>query len=115
MADCEAAGELVELGLVEDVGDEADAGDGLEDVVVDGYDSGAFLAAVLERMEGEVAETGGLGVAVDADDAALLARLLVVVARAGWCGWERDNLGKGIFGGYEKERFDGGARESGDY
>ena len=47
MADGERAGELVELGLVEDVGDEADAGDGLEDVVVDGYYSGAFLAAVL--------------------------------------------------------------------
>ena len=40
-----AAGELVE-----DFGDEAHAGDGLEDVVVDGDDSGAFLAAVLEGM-----------------------------------------------------------------
>jgi len=54
MADCEAAGELIELGQVEDVGVEADAGDGLEDVVVDGYDSNAFLVAVLERMEVQV-------------------------------------------------------------
>lgn len=112
MADGEAAGELVKLGLVEDVGDEADAGDGLEDVVVNGYDSGAFLAAVLERVEGEVAETGGLGVAVDAYDAALLARFLIV-PRAVFCGGQRDYIGKGVFGGYEEERFDGGRKESG--
>lgn len=50
VADGEVAGELVEFGFVEDVGDKSDAGDGLENVVVDGYDSGAFLAAVLERV-----------------------------------------------------------------
>jgi len=115
VADGEAAGELVQLGLVEDVGDEAHAGDGLEDVVVNGYDSGAFLAAVLERVEGEVAEAGGLRVAVDADDAALLARLLVIIPRAVVRGWGRDNIGKGVFGGYEEERFDGGARGRGKY
>lgn len=114
MADCEAARELVELGLVEDVRDEANAGYGLEDVVVNGYNSGAFLAAVLERMESEVAETGGLRVAIDADDAALLARL-VVIAGCGCCGWDRENVGKGIFGGYEEKTFDGGAREGGEY
>ena len=64
--------------MVEDFGDEANAGDGLEDVVVDGDDSGAFLAAMLERVEGKVAEARGLRVAVYADHAALLARLLVV-------------------------------------
>ena len=48
VADGGVAGELVEFGLVEDVGDEAYAGDGVENVVVNGDDSGAFLAAVLE-------------------------------------------------------------------
>ena len=39
---------LVEFWLVEDFRDEAHAGDGLEDVVVDGDNFGTFLAAVLE-------------------------------------------------------------------
>lgn len=46
---------------------------------MDGDDAGAFLAAVLESVEGEVAETGGVGVAVDANNAALFAGFLVVV------------------------------------
>lgn len=52
VADGGVAGELVEFGLVEDVGDEAYAGDGVENVVVNGDDSGAFFAAVLEGVEG---------------------------------------------------------------
>lgn len=48
---------------------------------MDGDDSGAFLAAVLEGVEGQVGEAGGLGVAVDADDAALLAGLIVMVIK----------------------------------
>ncbi|MED6194076.1 hypothetical protein PIB30_025151 [Stylosanthes scabra] len=56
MTDGEGAGELVELGLVEHVGDEAGTGDGLKDLIVDGYDPDAILAAVLEGVECEVAE-----------------------------------------------------------
>lgn len=73
------AGEPGEFGLINDVGDETDAGDGAEDAVVDSDDSGALLAAVLESVEGEVAETGGVGVAVDANDAALFTGLFVIV------------------------------------
>ena len=79
VANGRGAGEAGELGLVEDVGDEADAGDGLEVVVVDGYDAGTFLAAVLEGVEGQGAETGGFRVAVDAHHAALFTGLLVFV------------------------------------
>ena len=83
VADGEAAGELVQLRLVEHVGNETNAGDGLEDVVVNRNDSGAFLAAVLKRVEGEVAKARGLRVAVYAHHAALLARLLVVPGASG--------------------------------
>lgn len=79
MANCDVAGKLIELRFVEDVGDEADSGDRLEDVVVDGNDSGAFLAAVLESVESEVAETRRFWVAVDSHNSALFARLVVVV------------------------------------
>lgn len=48
MADGEVVMKLVEFWLVEDFRDEAHAGDGLEDVVVDGDNFGTFLAAVLE-------------------------------------------------------------------
>lgn len=80
VADGGVAGELVELGLGEDVGDEADAGDGVEDfVAVDGDDPGAFLAAVLEGVQGQVGEAGCLGVAEDTHHATLLPRLFVVI------------------------------------
>lgn len=46
------ARQLIEFGLVEDFRDEADAGNGLENVFVDGDDSGAFLATVLESVKG---------------------------------------------------------------
>lgn len=95
MANSRIAGELIEFGLIEDFGDEADAGDGLEDVIVDGDDSGAFLAAVLEGMESQIAEARGFRVAVDSDHAALLAGLFVVVIGG-------EDVGDGVFDGGEK-------------
>lgn len=76
MADGGGSGELVELGLVEDLGDEADAGDGQEDVLMGSYNAGALLAPVLEGVEGQIAEAGGFGVSIDADDAAFFTGLV---------------------------------------
>ena len=109
VADGGGAGELAQLRLGEDFGDEADAGNGVEEVSGDGDDSGSLLAAVLERVEGEVAETRRLRVAVDSDDAALFAGLVVGVEDWGvWsligCG---DNDGYRVFGGGCEEGFVG--------
>lgn len=74
---------------------------------MDGYDSGAFLAAVLERVECQVAEAGGFRVTVDSHDAALLAWLFVIIIEGegglgllllllwGWL----DEVGDGVLGG----------------
>lgn len=85
----------------------------MENVVVDGDDAGAFLATVLERVEGEVAETRGFWVAVDAHNAALFAGLVVVVVEGlfefwGW-GFCRDvnDVGDWVFGGNEVRGFVG--------
>jgi len=87
----------------------------VEDVVVDGDDAGAFLAAVLEGVEGEGAETGGFWVAVDAHNAALFARLFVIIeggeSVCGFGAWERQSVAggmrekglKGVGGGVEKK------------
>ena len=89
--------------MVENFGDQAHASDGwLEDIVVDGYDSGAFLAAMLERMQGKVAEPRGLRVTVYANHAAFLARLIIVVAS--------HSIGNRVFGENELERESGGFR-----
>ena len=41
-------------------------------LAVGGGDAGALLPAVLQRVEAEVGEVGGLGVPEDAEDAALV-------------------------------------------
>lgn len=79
MANRVLARKFVQLGLIKNLRYEADAGDGLQNVVVDRNYSGAFLSPVLEGVESEVAEAGSFGVAVDSDDAALLPELIVVV------------------------------------
>ena len=45
-------------------------------VAVGGDDAGALLAAMLQRVEAEVREVGRLGVAEDAEDAALVLELV---------------------------------------
>ena len=97
---------LRELRLVEDVRNEANSVDGVEEVFMGGDDAGAFLAAVLEGVEGEGAETGGFWVAVDAHNAALFAGLFVIIIMEGGesvCG----------FGAWERQRVAGGMREKG--
>jgi len=50
--------------------------------VAGGADAGGFLAAVLEGVEAEIGELGGLGVAVDGDDAAFFVKR-IRVAKSG--------------------------------
>lgn len=54
---------------------------------MDGDDASAFLAAVLEGMEGEVAEAGGFWIAVDANYATFFTGLVGV-----------EGSGIGVFG-----------------
>ena len=57
--------------LVEAVGDVAHRLVDLQPAAVRRRDADALLAAMLQRVEAEVGQVGGLGVAVDAEDAAL--------------------------------------------
>lgn len=66
-ADAEAG----DVGLGEDVGDEAHAGVAFDASAVGHGDAGGFLAAVLLGVEASVAGVDAVGVAPDGDDAAL--------------------------------------------
>ena len=63
-------GSWLELALGEDVGDEALLLPLMEAVTVGGDDAGRLLPAMLQRVQPEVGDVRGLGMAVDADDAA---------------------------------------------
>ena len=70
--DSDVTGERLQRLLVERFGDVAHgAGDPELDAVGRG-DAGALLPAVLERVKAEVSEVGGLGMAEDSEDAALV-------------------------------------------
>ena len=56
------------------VADEAEAALGIEAVAVEGDDAGRLLAAVLEGVQPERGDGGGVGMAEDAEDAAFLAQ-----------------------------------------
>ena len=45
-----------------------------------GNDAGGFLAAMLERIEAEVGEVGGFGMAEDAEDATFVVEVIVGVS-----------------------------------
>ena len=76
VADGDMAGQRRERLLVEDVVDVAHLADRADAGAVRRRDAGALLPAMLQRVEAEIGELGGLGVAVDAEDAALLAELV---------------------------------------
>ena len=56
------------------VADEAEPALGIEALAVEGDDARRFLAAMLQRMEAERRDRGGVGVAEDAEDAAFFAQ-----------------------------------------
>ena len=81
VADRQVAAERAQLVLAEDLRDEAERALG-DDVaaVVGGRDPRRLLAAVLERVEGEVREAGDVVLGrVDAEDAALVTRSVAMV------------------------------------
>ena len=75
MADRGGAGQAVDhLAAGEVVADEAHAALGVEALAVEGDDAGGLLAAVLERVQAERRDGGGVGMAEDAEHAAFLAQ-----------------------------------------
>jgi hypothetical protein len=70
---------LTEFGVVENIGNETNAGNGLKDAIVDGYNTSTFLSTVLKSVESEITETRSFWIAVDTDNAAFFTRLFVVI------------------------------------
>ncbi len=77
VTDGDAARQLREVLLAERVLDEAHRAVEVELLAVARDDARRLLAAVLERVQAEVREVRRLGVAVDAEDAALVAEMVV--------------------------------------
>src|SRR5262249_6825186 len=82
------------------VADEAETPLGMKPAAVEGDDAGRLLAAVLKRMQAERGDRGGIGMAVDAEHAALLAQPVAVevdveagVARVHGAHLHRDQCG----------------------
>ena len=84
VADRGAARQPVDhLLIAEIVADRAKAAMRVELVAVERDDAGRFLAAVLQRVQAERGHRGGVGMAEDAEYAALLVQPVVVVERSG--------------------------------
>ena len=62
----------------EAVADEAEVALGVEALAVEGDDAGRLLAAMLQGVQAERRDRGGVGVAEDAEDAAFLAQRVAV-------------------------------------
>src|SRR5262245_58752650 len=81
MPDRDRAGQAVDhLAAGEALADEAHAALGMEALAVVVDDAGRFLAAMLERVQSERRDRGGVRVAEHAEDAALLTQPVVVEA-----------------------------------
>ena len=74
MADGRVAGQVIDhFPPREGVADQAEAAFGMEALAVEGDDAGGFLAAMLERVQAERGDGGGVGMAENAEHAAFLA------------------------------------------
>ena len=78
VADGNISGQAAQNFRREQVGDTAHAAVVVNLAAVAGGDAGAFLAAVLERVQAEVGDVGGLGMAVDGEDSAFFVQLVIV-------------------------------------
>ena len=76
VADREVTGQRLERGFVERVRHVAHRAGRTHAGTVGGDDAGAFLAAVLQRVQAQVREVGRLGIAEDAEDAAFVLELI---------------------------------------
>ena len=74
VADRRGAGQALDhFAAGKGVADQAEAAFGMEALAVEGDDAGGFLAAVLERVQAERGDGGGVGMAEDAEHAAFFA------------------------------------------
>ena len=79
MADRRHAGQAVDhLAAGESVADEPHPPLGMEALAVEGDDAGGFLTAMLERMQAERGDRGGVGMPEHAEHAALLAQPVAI-------------------------------------
>jgi hypothetical protein len=79
VADRGAAGQTIDhLTAGEGVADQAEAAFTVEAAAVERDDAGGFLAAVLQSVQAERGDRGGLGVAEDAEHAAFLAERVAI-------------------------------------
>ena len=76
VADGHGAGQLGQHVVGEDLRDQAHALDVGQMLAVGGGDAGRLLAAMLQGVEAEIGLAGGVGVAVNGDDAALFVELV---------------------------------------
>ncbi len=75
MADGRVAGQPVDhFPFGKSVGDQAEPAFGMEALAVEGDDAGRLLAAVLQGVQPERGDGGGVGMIEDAEDAAFLAQ-----------------------------------------
>ena len=78
VADRQASGQARQAVLGKHVVDPPHADLGLHGFAVRRHDAGAFLAAVLQGIEPQVGQLGGLGRTVDADDGAFVVKFIRV-------------------------------------
>ena len=95
VANRERPRQVPELLLAERVLDEPHGAVREELLPVARDDAGRLLAAVLEGVEPEVGEVGGLGVAVDGEDAALVVEVVVAVVVVSMSRHATDGPGRG--------------------
>src|SRR6202171_5700919 len=81
VADGRRAGQAGDGSLVEDVGDQAHGLVQVDGLAVPAGDAGRLLPAVLQRVDAEIAQVRRLGVGVDAENAALVVKLIVADER----------------------------------
>ena len=78
VADGDAAGQLLDhAGIAEIVADQAHAAMGVEAGAVEAGDPGGFLPAMLQGVQAERGDRGGVGHVPDAEDAAFLVQGVV--------------------------------------
>jgi hypothetical protein len=91
VADAQMPGEALQDFRLEDLGDQPQAPVGAHPAAVAGDDAAGLLAPVLQGVQAEVGEPGRFGMAVDAEDAAVLPGLGVELRQImglAWCGVE---------------------------
>src|SRR5258705_9124547 len=87
MPACAHAGQAVDdVTLGKGVADETEPAFGMEALAVERDDTGGFLAAMLERVQAERGDGGGVGMAENSEYAAFLTQAVAIHIRKACCG-----------------------------